>query len=124
MTENQISELFRLMGVSIQKIERLETGLREVNENLNGFKQETRASIDDLKENLNEFKQETRTSIEDLQENLVEFKQETKQSFTEVKQELRFMNRKIDVQTEDLMDTKVKVRDHEERLRDIEKEVA
>ena len=32
------------------------------------------------------------------------------------------MNRKMDVQIEDLMNTKVKVRDHEERIRVLEEE--
>ena len=96
MTENQINEMFRLMTTTIKKLDNVENRLG----NLEG-------RFDGLEENLNEFKQET------------------KQSFTEVKQELRFMNRKVDVQMEDLMQSKYKVRDVEERVKILEeKDVA
>ena len=82
MKENQINELFRLMGVSIQKIENVETRIESL---------ETR--VDGLETNFNGFKQET------------------SQNLGEIKQEMRFMNRKVDVQMEDLRQTKYKVRD-------------
>ena len=100
MTENQIKELFRLIGVSIQKNENIENRL----------------------ENFENKFEEFENRFEESEETNAAFRNETKQILGEIKQEMRFMNRKMDVQIEDLMNTKVKVRDHEERIRVLEEE--
>ena len=103
MTENQINELFRLIGISIQKNENIENRL----------------------ENFENKFEEFENKFEESEETNAAFRNETKQTLGEIKQELRFMNRKVDVQMEDLMQTKYKVRDVEERVKVLEeKEVA
>ena len=89
MTKNQINELFRLIGVSIQKIENLESRFENFENKFEGFE--------------NKFEQS--------EESNAVFRDETKQTLGEIKQEMRFMNRKVDVQMEDLRQTKYKVRD-------------
>ena len=110
MTENQIKELFRLIGVSIQKNENIENRLENFENKFEEFE--------------NKF-EEFENKFEESEEINATFRDETKQILGEIKQELRFMNRKVDVQMEDLMQTKYKVRDVEERVKVLEeKEVA
>ncbi len=95
MTENQISEMFRLMSNTIKKIDGLET------------------RFDGLETRFDEAEQKNE-----------KFRQETNQNFSEIKQELRFINRKTEVLIDDLMQTKFRVKDVEKRVDDLEQKDA
>lgn len=87
MTENQINEIFRLMNTTIKKIDGLET------------------KVDGLE-----------TKFDEAEEKNESFRQETKQNFDEVNQRLRFMNTRAEVLIDDLMQTKMRVKDVEKRV--------
>ena len=56
------------------------------------------------------------TKFDEAEEKNESFRQETKQNFDEVNQRLRFMNTRAEVLIDDLMQTKMRVKDVEKRV--------
>ena len=59
-----------------------------------------------------------------LEQKFDEFRDETRQSFVEVKKELRQMNRKVNVLTQDVFEVRTENKDLEDRIEVLEEKAA
>lgn len=112
MTENQISEMFRMMTTVVTKIQVIESDIKSL-----------KTGQDELREDVGSLKvgqDKLREGQEKLRKDFDEFRAETKANFTEVKRELKLMNRKVNILTEDVVEVRAETEDLIVRVEKIE----
>ena len=130
MTENQISEMFKLMTTAVTKLneydarfERLEKGQDELRQGQDELRQDVTSLRQDVT-SLRQGQDELRQGQEAQGRKLDGFIEETRQNFVEVKNELRQTNRKVNRMAQDVMEVRAPINDLEDRIEILEEKQA